>query len=145
MAFRMVKTVIGRKDETLNGIDYIIQDSAGSFLTFVDTCQTTGRHYTEIIAQHVANGNHNNLPENYLDYSGNLVSETFDEVEQKLVRIVDFDSEGSFTKWRTWMHGIAPAGSSPDGFNADFIVDASVTGIVSTFMSATESITTSTV
>ena len=138
----MVKTVIGRKDETLNGIDYITQDSAGSFLTFIDTDQTNDTHYTEIMAQRVASGN---LPANYLDYCGNLVSETFDEVEQKLVRIVDFDSEGSFTKWRTWMHGIAPAGSSPDGFNADFIVDASVTGIVSTFMSTTESITTSTV
>ena len=137
MAFRMVKTVIGRKDETLNGIDYITQDSAGSFLTFIDTDQTNDTHYTEIMARHVASGN---LPENYLDYSGNLVSQTFDEVEQKLVRIVDFDSEGSFTKWRTWMHGIAA-----NGVDANFIVDASVTGIVRTFMCTTESIATSTV
>jgi hypothetical protein len=137
MAFRMVKTVIGRKDETLNGIDYITQDSAGSFLTFIDTDQTNDTHYTEIMAQRVASGN---LPANYLDYCGNLVSETFDEVEQKMVRIVDFDSEGSYTQWRTWMHG-----TTANGFLADKIVDPSVTGIVRTFMSTTESITTSTV
>lgn len=123
MAFRMVKTILGR-DETINGIDYVAQDSAGSFHTFIDTDQTTSLHYTNIIAQRIANGD---LPANYAEYSGNLVSETFDEVEQKMVRIVDFDSEGSFTQWRTWMHELA--------------LDSA--GI--TFMSKTESITTSTV
>ncbi len=100
----MVRTQVGRIDDTINGIDYTAQDSAGSFNTFIDTCQTTSLHYTDIAAQRIANGN---LPANYFDYAGSLVSETFDEVAQRLVRTVDFDSEGQYTQWRTWMHELA--------------------------------------
>jgi len=103
MAFRMVKTILGR-DETINGIDYVAQDSAGSFNTYIDTCQTTSLHYTDIIAQRIANGD---LPANYAEYSGSFVSETFDRIEQRMVRTVDFDSEGQFDIWRNWMHELA--------------------------------------
>lgn len=103
MAFRNTRVTVGLIDQTVNSVDYVTQDSAGAFQIYMDTCQKTGVTVNQIIAQRLANGD---LATGWLDYAPTIVSTTFDEVEQKLTKVLDFDSEGQYTMWRSSVEGI---------------------------------------
>ena len=103
MAFRNTRVTVGLIDQTVNSVDYVTQDSAGAFQTYLDTCQKTGVTVDQIVTQRLANGN---LDANWLDYAPTVVSTAFDEVAQKLTKVLDFDSEGQYTVWRSSVEGI---------------------------------------
>ena len=55
MAFRNTRVSVGLIDQTINSVDYVMQDSAGAFQIYMDTCQKTGVTLDQKIAQQLAN------------------------------------------------------------------------------------------
>ena len=103
MAFRNTRVTVGLIDQTVNSVDYVMQDSAGSFQTYMDTCQATGADFKSIADSRIANSV---LPANYLDYAPTVISSSFDEIEQKFTKVLEYDSEGQYTIFRAWMQEI---------------------------------------
>ena len=124
MAFRNTRVTAGLIDQAVNSVDYVMQDSAGTFQIYLDTCQKTGVTFNQIVTQRLANGD---LPTNWADYAPTIVSTTFDEVEQRLTKVLDFDSEGQYITWRSSVEGILLDSAGTTGL---FEVESSATATV---------------